>query len=107
MRLVYELPPKSYAPVHIRATRVERKLDYFATLCSHFADGAVLMRPIKGVYMQVNHQHLRPVYGQVVLQEPPPKPTPTTPVPSAQPPAERPPELEPEEAPVRGFSFGL
>ena len=59
MRLVYELPPKSYAPVHIRATRVERKLDYFATLCSHFADGAVLMRPIKGVYMQVNHQHLR------------------------------------------------
>ena len=30
---------------------------------------------------------LRPVYGQVVLLEPPPKPTPTTPVPSAQSPA--------------------
>ena len=55
MRLVFELPDKSYAPVHIRAMRVERKLDYFATLCSHFQDGAVLMRPIKGVYMQVNH----------------------------------------------------
>ena len=50
--------------------RVERKLEYFATLCSHFNDGAVLMRPIRGVYMSVSHQHLRPIYGEPILLNP-------------------------------------
>ena len=57
------MPPNSRTMVHIKAIRVERRIDYFATLASHYKDGAVLMRPIKGVYVHVTHEHLRPVWG--------------------------------------------
>ena len=63
MRLAYDIPPNSRTVVHIKAVRVEQRIDYFATLASHYEDGAVLMRPIKGVYVHVTHEHLRPVFG--------------------------------------------
>ena len=47
---------------HVVATRVERQWDYFATLSAHYRDGAILMRPVRGVFRQVIHENLRPVY---------------------------------------------
>ena len=29
---------------------------------AHYRDGAILMRPVKGVYRIVNYEHLRPIY---------------------------------------------
>ena len=39
---------------YIKATRLEKQWDYLATLSAHYRDGAILMRPIKGVFRQVN-----------------------------------------------------
>ena len=64
LRLAYDMPPNSRTKVHIKAIRVERRIDYFATLASHYKDGAVLMRPIKGVYVHITHEHLRPVFEE-------------------------------------------
>ena len=49
---------------YIKATRLEKQWDYLATLSAHYRDGAILMRPIKGVFRQVTYEHLRPVYHQ-------------------------------------------
>ena len=67
LRLAYDMPPNSRTKVHIKAIRVERRIDYFATLASHYKDGAVLMRPIKGVYVHVTHEHLRPVFDDPIF----------------------------------------
>ena len=67
LRLAYDMPPNSRTKVHIKAIRVERRIDYFATLASHYKDGAVLMRPIKGVYVHVTHEHLRPVFEEPIF----------------------------------------
>ena len=61
------MPPNSRTKVHIKAIRVERRIDYFATLASHYNDGAVLMRPINGVYVHVTHEHLRPVFEEPIF----------------------------------------
>ena len=67
LRLAYDMPPNSRTKVHIKAIRVERRIDYFATLASHYKDGALLMRPIKGVYVHVTHEHLRPVFEDPIF----------------------------------------
>ena len=67
LRLAYDMLPNSRIKVHIKAIRVERRIDYFATLASHYKDGAVLMRPIKGVYVHVTHEHLRPVFDDPIF----------------------------------------
>ncbi len=38
------------APSQVMATRVEQQWDYFATLSAFYKDGAILMRPVKGVF---------------------------------------------------------
>ncbi len=63
----FSLPPKSKSEAHVMATRVERRWDYFATLSAHYEDGAILMRPVKGVFRQITFHHLRPVYTTPVF----------------------------------------
>ena len=72
LRLAYDMPPNSRTKVHIKAIRVERRIDYFATLASHYEDGAILMRPMKGVYVHVIHEHLRPVFEEPIFDIVPP-----------------------------------
>jgi hypothetical protein len=70
------VPPNSRVSANVIATRVERQWDYFATLSAHYRDGAILMRPVKGVFRQVTLHHLRPVYTiPAVLEEESPKTT--------------------------------
>ena len=67
------MPPNSRMAARIKAVRVERRIDYFATLASHYMDGAILMRPIKGVYVHVTYEHLRPVFGPPIFDITTPK----------------------------------
>lgn len=55
--------------VQMLASRVERQWDYFATLSAYYRDGAILMRPIKGVFRQLSHENLRPIYKPVERQK--------------------------------------
>lgn len=66
--------------VQMLASRVERQWDYFATLSAYYRDGAILMRPIKGVFRQLSHENLRPIYRPIEKQK-------TTPLPAAKPPS--------------------
>ena len=54
------------SPAVVQATRVEKQWDYFATVSAHYRDGAILMRPIKGVFRQVTYEHLRAIYNQTI-----------------------------------------
>jgi len=66
--LQWGIPKQFWQPVsmksackRVKATRVEHKWDYFATLSAHFRDGAILMRPVQGVFRHIVHEHVQPI----------------------------------------------
>ncbi|XP_059094210.1 protein unzipped-like isoform X2 [Tigriopus californicus] len=63
LRLSYQVPLWSQVKVSFSATEIKKNYDYTATLLSHYKDGAILMRPIKGVFQRTSFDSFRPLYG--------------------------------------------
>ncbi len=61
------LPEGTRVRVTLRAKEILQKFDFTATLRTHFADGAMLVRPLKGRYVEKTLDSFVPVFGKPTM----------------------------------------